>query len=368
MKVLKPDYSNSIVNISNSILKYFGASTYHEGLADLDALLEQKQYKHVVLMVNDGLGYENIQELLPEESFLRKHLVRPITSVFPPTTTAATTSLQSGLTPFEHGWLGWNVYVPQVDDIVTLFLEMSKTKGSFYPEPVAKKYLAYNNLYHKIPKETGIPAYGISPHEKDKYDFSEPDRMYEMIETFIAQDESNYIYAYTDQPDNLMHRTGTQSDAVKQRVVYINDKIEALSKKLSDTLIIVTADHGHIDVENLFLDDYPEIASMLAQEISIEPRAVNFFVKDEFKDQFESVFNKHLGEHFKLFSRSEVLNDELFGRGFAHSNFHQALGDFIAVSTSQFTLLDNDKFLFKGHHAGLTQREMLVPLILIECK
>lgn len=369
MKLLKPDYSNSILNIPNSILKYFGAQTYHEGLSDLDALLEEKQYKHVVVMVNDGMGYENMVELLPEDSFLRRHFVRPITSIFPPTTAAATTTLQSGQSAMEHGWLGWDVYIPQVDDVVTVFLNRSKTSGDFFEENVAKKYLQYQNVYDKIPAETGIKAYGISPHEINPYDFNQPEQMYEMIEALCAKDERSYIYAYYDQPDNLMHRYGTQVEVVRERALYIDAQIEALSHKLKDTLLVVTADHGHIDVENLYLEDYPDLVEMLAKPTSMETRAVNFFVKENKKDAFASLFNDVLGAHFKLVDRDTFIQEAYLGDFDAHPNIEGAIGDFIAIATDRFTLLDDRNAPnFKGHHAGLTQREMLVPLILIDCK
>lgn len=369
MKIRFPDYSDSIMNLSNSILQYFGAKNYHEGLSDLNALLEEKQYKHVVLMVNDGLGYENIQELLPEDSFLRQHLVRPISSIFPPTTTAATTALQSGLSASQHGWMGWNVLVPQVDDVVTLFLRRGKSSGTFYSPDPAKTHLTYDNLYNKIPRETGVAAYGISPHEINKYDFNEPQRLYEMIEEFASKDEKNYIYAYYDQPDGLMHMNGTQSQVVKDKVAYIDEQLRILSTKLKDTLIIVTADHGLVDVENLYLEDYPELVELLSSETSIEPRAVNFFIKDGKKEVFESKFNQHFADKFKLMSKAEVLESGLFGDFESHPNFKIALGDYLAVATDRFTLLDTRQDpSFKAHHAGLTQREMLVPLILIDCK
>ena len=369
MKIRFPDYSDSIMNLSNSILQYFGAKNYHEGLSDLNALLEEKQYKHVVLMVNDGLGYENIQELLPEDSFLRQHLVRPISSIFPPTTTAATTALQSGLSASQHGWMGWNVLVPQVDDVVTLFLRRGKSSGTFYSPDPAKTHLTYDNLYNKIPRETGVAAYGISPHELNKYDFNEPQRLYEMIEEFASKDEKNYIYAYYDQPDGLMHMNGTQSQVVKDKVAYIDEQLRILSTKLKDTLIIVTADHGLVDVENLYLEDYPELVELLSSETSIEPRAVNFFIKDGKKEAFESQFNRHFADKFKLMSKAEVLESGLFGDFESHPNFKIALGDYLAVATDRFTLLDTRQDpSFKAHHAGLTQREMLVPLILIDCK
>lgn len=39
------------------------------------------------------------------------------------------------------------------------------------------------------------------------------------------------------------------------------------------------ADHGHKNIENIMLRDYPDIVDCLEKNTSIEPRAINFFHK-----------------------------------------------------------------------------------------
>lgn len=366
MKVTKPDYNESIVNVVNSIYKFYGVSQYHPGLKDLDIFLQDKNYDHVILMVLDGLGYYNLKELLPEDAFLRKHLKRSISSVFPPTTVAATTSLQTGLTPIEHGWLGWNVYVKPEDDILTLFLNRSMTTGEFFNEPVVKNHLGYLNAYHKIPNESGVSAYGISPYENVPYDFSRPLELFENIKKLTNKEERSYIYAYYENPDGLMHEYGITHDKVKASVQFLNNQIEDLSKSVSNSLIIVTADHGHVNVENVYLNEYPELEECLIREPSIEPRAVNFFVKEDQKVFFEKRFNEVFAETFVLYSKEDYLKEAFFGVGTPHPLAMDALGDYIAISISNLCLITEGYPKFKGHHAGGTTKEMKVPLILIE--
>ena len=50
-----------------------------------------------------------------------------------------------------------------------------------------------------------------------------------------------------------------------------------------NTIIFVVADHKHHNVENLFIKDYPDIEEFFLRNTSIEPRAVNFFIKPEKK-------------------------------------------------------------------------------------
>ena len=100
------DYRHSLVSLISSVMKHFGLAPAHETLPEADALLGRK-YRNVVLLLFDGMGM-SVLETLPPDSFLRKHLAGTISSVSPPTPTAATTSVLTRLEPIEHGWLGWS--------------------------------------------------------------------------------------------------------------------------------------------------------------------------------------------------------------------------------------------------------------------
>ena len=72
MQVQKPDYQNSILNLVNSILHNYGAPHRYTTLPEADEILK-KDYRHVVLLVLDGMGVSVLERFLPEESFLRSH-------------------------------------------------------------------------------------------------------------------------------------------------------------------------------------------------------------------------------------------------------------------------------------------------------
>ena len=68
--------------------------------------------------------------------------------------------------------------------------------------------------------------------------------------------------------------------------------MEQLCKELKNTLVSVTADHGHIDSRGVALTDYPNIMECLVRMPSIEPRALNFFVKEEKRQQQKKQMSK----------------------------------------------------------------------------
>ena len=93
--IVKNDYKNTLTNIAASIQKYFGVKPVHNTYVRLDEMLQKYGPEKVVVVLLDGLGANNLKRLLPEDSFLRSHLVYELTTVFPATTAAATTSLRS---------------------------------------------------------------------------------------------------------------------------------------------------------------------------------------------------------------------------------------------------------------------------------
>lgn len=365
-----PDYTNCPVNIANSILKHFKCTQFHPGLPVLDEILEQNNYKHVILYLADGMGCAQMEHHLSEDSFLRKHVVLEMSSVFPATTTASTTTYTTGLLPNEHGWLGWNMYIKDIDDIVTLFRNCRR--DSFVPYTFSEDYAEerYPNHYlHQIINKTGDgKGYFYFPFKWTKYPDHEVLR--NEVLRLCKKDEKNYLYLYDTEPDSTLHRDGAKSVTARHKIQAINDWIESISKELKDTLVIVCADHGHLDVTPVYVSDAPEIEKMMIRETSLEPRAAAFHIKEEFKPYFKEEFFKVFSkDDFVVYSSQEIKEMKLFGAGASREGFDDSIGDFIAIAISDKFIIDNpDSFTLKSHHAGLTPDELRIPLILIDCK
>ena len=366
-KIIYPDYHKSSVSLSNSICKHFHIPTKHQTLESLDAYLN-KGYQHVVLMLFDGLGSKILTQHLPADRFLHKHKVDDISAVFPSATVIATTSITTGKNPSEHGWLGWFMYVKSLDKIVTTYF--NTVKGT--DEEVAD----YHVIQSEFPNETIIDAinkmgnakaYWYSPFEQMLYDQYKLDDTFDQIAKLCKDNEKAFFYIYNTEPDNLMHQHGVDDVCITQKIEWINAKTEQLARSLEDTLIIVTADHGHINATPIFLEEYPQLQKLLLRETSIEPRATNFFIKEGMQGSFVCLFNQLFGKDFKLFTKQEVLDLQLFGSGNQHDKFESCLGDFLAVAITNKYIMDKyTKNPMKGIHGGLTEEEMMIPLIIIE--
>lgn len=361
------NYENCIANLPNSILKYFGVAPEGKTLPLADELLKKK-YKNIVVLLLDGMGTCILEHNLDENGFFRKHLLNSVNTVFPPTTVAATTSILSGLQPIEHAWLGWDCYYPQVDKNVTVFLNTEQgTDKPVAEENVPWKYCGYESAVDKLVK-AGKKAFNVMPFLPPYPDSF--DAICRQIIKLCAEEGRKYIYAYWNEPDYTMHRCGRYSDAARSVLEYLEEDVHELCGKLEDTLLIVTADHGHIDGRNVSITDYPAIMECLVRMPSIEPRALNLYVKEEKRVQFEAEFNKEFGDDFILLTKEEVYREKIFGTGRPHSNVDAMIGDYLAISMTNLTIFNSREEAedFKGVHAGYTKDEMLVPVIVFDAE
>ena len=158
-----PDYENCIVNLAASVLQEFGVDTGETKGLPVCKELFTKNYKNIVVLLLDGMGISVMEKNLKKSGFFRSHLVQTYSSVFPPTTVASTTSVDCGKYPAEHGWLGWDCYYPELDENVTVFLNVKQ--GTEEPAAdffVAGKYCGYENMVSQI-QAAGGQAYYSTP-------------------------------------------------------------------------------------------------------------------------------------------------------------------------------------------------------------
>ena len=293
----------------------------------------------------------------------------PISSVFPSTTVAATTAIESGYSPVETAWLGWDLYFDEIGENVAVFRNALQKNGKPAANyNVAWKYIPYKRIFERIEEINGKgSAIYVSPFSKHR--IKSVPHICKTVKRLSRRRKKKYIYTYWHQPDGAMHGHGVTSKEAHEQILHINREVEKLCGKLQNSLIIITADHGLCDGVNEYLEDYPELSAMLKRPPSIEPRALSFFVKDGMKDDFKNEFNKLFGDDFKLLTKEEVFANNLFGFGKTHAKAHDFVGDFLAVATGKKSLfIEREEHTFVGVHAGLTEEEMTVPFIAIETK
>ena len=366
--LVKNNYNECLTNLACSIRKYFELDYKHNTLEYIDKIFEEYKPKNVVTILCDGMGSNIMDRMLTKDSFLIKNRIKPITTVFPATTVAATTSMMTGLNPVETGMLGWDMYYKDIDKTITVFMNTEKENpdGEVLTEAVEynSKHMIRKSIDEELNEIGKYKGYKLFPFGDNSYNTL--DEMYERIEKICQEDGKKYIYAYDIDPDHTMHEIGCDKPEIKNIIEDINRRVEELSNKLTDTIIFVVADHGHHNVKNLFIKDYPDIEECLLRNTSIEPRAINFFIKPDKKELFRKLFNKYFNNDFDLYPISEIIESKLFGDGEENEIFRDALGDYLAIAKTDKTLLYTGGEELVSHHAGYTDDEIFVPLILIK--
>jgi predicted AlkP superfamily pyrophosphatase or phosphodiesterase len=194
--------------------------------------------------------------------------------------------------------------------------------------------------------------------------------MEEQVYLLHQKEGRHFTLCYWPEPDASLHRYGVSSNEVSPIFKEIDSMVERLSKKLSDTIIVISADHGLVDVEEiLYIDDYPEMLECLAYPLSLDDRSVSVFLKQGKKEAFLKAFQQHFQKDFLLLSRNEVFKTALFGHADFNKTAKDFIGDYLIVSVSGKSLhqrLPNGEkpVEFKGSHAGLMSDEVKVPLII----
>lgn len=378
-----PDYSRCPINIISSIRRYYRAPIVYPSLNKLDKELS-KFYKNVVLIVLDGMGTDMMERNLPKSNFLRKNHIDNLTSVFPSTTAAAMTSYYTGVSPNEHGWLGWSLYFKEFCRTIDVFPNVdSYTKTPVSKLNAAEFVMPYETIYKEIaysvigdvktftiaPTGVNISEDGNIHKAADRFD-----RVTELVKMICAMEENTFTFVQWNSPDDTAHKEGCYSDRVTDKLTAISTHIEELGSKLTDTLIIVTADHGMVDItEEIKINHIPEIADCLIIPPFVESRAAACYVKSDRRTDFEKAYHNYLSNDFMLFSKNDVLAKSILGKGKPHPKTIDFIGDYMlcAIGSKSLryqTLNEKPKTPHKANHGGLTDEEMIIPLIVVPTK
>ena len=90
--------------------------------------------------------------------------------------------------------------------------------------------------------------------------------MFKKIIKYSRDKTKKYIYAYYTEPDCLLHEFGNNTKEVIDCIKMLNDKSKEYIEKLENSLVIITSDHGHTDIEYYYLEDYPDVQDLLENE------------------------------------------------------------------------------------------------------
>lgn len=366
-------YDESILSYVSSIRNFYGLDSSYKPNQKFSNLIKEKNPKKIFLILIDGMGANIVERYLPSDSFLRRHLMYKVQTVFPTTTTACLTAIQNGKAPNENAWIAWTEYIKEKDIYLVPFENKDYYTRESY-DGFAQENIPVSTTADEL-NEKGIKAKTINPKFGDK---SRRERLFpcnnvkstieELRDDLLAcdkEDDLKYVFGYYESLDYIMHHNGPSDETSKKLLSHIDDVCKDLAEKISDdTMLVFVADHGQIDVDEIILLSGSKYEKYLTRKTYIEPRAVGFDIKEEYKEEFEKTFMEDYENDYILLTKKQVLDSKLFGYNESHPKFNGLLPDYIAVGkTNKLMYTEKPDTDFKGHHTGISDDEVYVPVI-----
>ncbi|MFC7154563.1 alkaline phosphatase family protein [Halomarina halobia] len=394
---LLPAYGDyCFANVPDTVLSILGGDARRPLPDDVFAGVETDASRVVVLLV-DGFGYYRqwLREHERHDLLARvteRGTVTPLTSIFPSETAAAMTTMHTGRQPVEHGLLGWFGYVEELDAVLrTLpFTTLDGTPATeAYPSADASLLLDGPTVYERA-ASAGIDPHVIQPADlvgsaysglatrgatSVPYDgFGEMARR--IREALEAADGPTYVFAYVPDVDAAAHEAGTRSDAYRATLSDLSTAVERELDRLSpgtaaETLLAVTADHGHVDTDperNVDLGSF-DLAPHLRRrpdgtplQAVGGPRNVQLHLRDGGAGGHEDAVREELsGLDARMFGREAFRERDLFGDRAPSARFARREPDLLALHRDLSVWYPGKQLGFVGMHGGLHPDEMLVP-------
>jgi hypothetical protein len=373
-----PDYQGgSLVNLIASIVEGCGGRPRHAPLAQLPAR-EVAAARNVVLFLIDGLGDRYLARQARGELARRRR--GAITSVFPSTTASAITTTYTGCTPLEHGLTGWFTYFGEAGYVAAPL--PFRTRGENVP--LREKGFSPLRAFPAEPLFASLArrSFVVTQQQIVDSDYNQRHcagaerRAHKTLDELVGQVESavksgsapKFIYAYWPEYDAISHRRGSLGPEAAAEFARIDDAFGRLVARLAgtDTLILATADHGFIDAPPGEALELPStLASMLRLPLCGERRVAYCHVHSV--DDFLRKARGWLGSRADVRRSSELVAEGWFGPGEPHPRFAERIGDVVLLMQGRATVKDwlpgEPRHLHIGNHGGVSEDEMLIPLI-----
>lgn len=386
---LRPHYERySLLSVPHTIEELLGG----EG-GGLAQELRLRPAKKVVSFILDGLGYLKLERLAQEgrvdlTPFREAGVYIPLTSVFPPTTTTALASLSTGASPLVHGVLGYTLFLQDPGALVNMIKLAvpgaqadSLQKVGMKPE----EFIPVPTLYRRL-ETIGVPTSLFLP--KFIMDSGLSQLLYQGVNRVVPYLSLSDLFmqlgeaatrpgkallaVYWPTGDSLAHTYGPSSPAFATEVATFFRLLgEEFLAWTSGVTVILTADHGFVDVDPkkdvILCPEHEVLREGLLCPPTGDARAAYLYLRRGHEQEVEEFLRERFPQDLLVMKSDEALEKGLWGLERPTSESRARLGDLVALARgSRFLLWPKEEFKLRGMHGGLTEEELLVPFLALE--
>jgi hypothetical protein len=357
----------------------------------------------VVLLVIDGFGFKQFLNHIKINRFLTKLTnkgeVHSLTSVFPSQTTNALTTLNTGLTPQEHGLFEYFIYLKDIGVVNTLKFE--RLGSRLQDRLIDKRFdpsilLLRDKTIHNTLKQEGIKTFThvnelnasnvlsklIFQGSKIIPSIKSSDSVVRLRKN-IEENNGNsaYFFVHLDSLDTISHLYGPDSCEYSAELSLITqllnrELVQKLETKTAKkTLLLVTADHGGLNVEpreTTYLNCLPKAILNLQVGKNRKtilpmggPRELFLHIKEEKLAETKEWLVQKIGNKAQIIETNVAAEKGLFGLGIPSREVFERIGNLMILpygnETVWFESSECRENIFLGQHGGLNEEEMFVP-------
>ena len=361
-----PDYhGRCLTRLLGVVGRQSGAIDDH--FSDLGEALQGSSA--TVLVILDGLGAGQLDDRTEVAPLLAAGRLAPVMSVAPSTTVTALTSLSTGAAPGSHGLVGYRFVM---DNAILQALQWKvdgrDAQQRFVPEVVCRA----TPLMRR--GGTGVPYVAEKRFEMSGFTkahltgstfvpFGDPEEIGTLVERALV--DHAFVVVYLDAIDKTAHQYGLElqfDQALSSCEATIND----LRRRLhADVAIVVTADHGQVDVGPTTVTMTPATLS-LVNFMSGEGRFRWLHAHPEQRTTLLERVSNELQDSCWVYSRRQAISLGLFGE--VDDDVNDRFGDVAVIPfLDQFVPDPTEKkeHRMRSRHGSLTEAEMWVPLVVL---
>ena len=324
-----------------------------------------REAKTVVLLVLDGLGWELLQSrsaALPELLALSGG---PITTVAPSTTACALTSITTGLSPIQHGVLGYRM---RLDGAVLNVLRWTLDGGARPPDAFSvQRHQPFLGRTVPVVTRNEFRTSGFSAaHLRDApfFGWSTPAMLVERCRA-LAREGHPLIYAYYPGVDTVAHEFGLAPPHLAAELSFVDEMVGRLRDALpAEAALLVTADHGEMEIADRWMS--LTAVQELVVGCSGEGRFRWLNARRGGADELAAAARDAYGADAWVMTRDEVVDGGWLGPGPVPVANLRRLGDVALAARTAVGFIDPAlprEGQLVGAHGSLTSAEMLVPLV-----